>query len=450
MQVGESLVELIKATMWAGGNVVAAARTGESTDTAELALELLVTLALRNRDRVALIWPLIHEYLAACTAADTAEEANALVERAVMGLFRVCQRLLPYKEDTADMLLGSLRLVVGLAPQVAAALARSIAGELLALVKSSGRFVRTEAGWQTVAALIRQTAVRPEAAPAAYEALSIACRDPAVVSAESFMPLLETCLQLIDRYKGGNPEAAARFLDCADALFAWLPTQAPRAQDGAARRIPDETLLDLWLTTVGVLARGLCREDSKGIRDTSIASLHRTLLASVDLHLPMEIWVQTTRELLTPLVADLAKLAATPKAAKTRPGVDKSVRLAVNMLTKVLLQYIPVMQHDRDFFTLWAAALGALQDCMAVRNEGVMESVPENVKNLLLVLASSGVLTPAWGDAQGRSLWDLTWSKAGAISSGLNPHMLGVISGEAAPAAAPAVPDPASGSIGAE
>lgn len=37
-----------------------------------------------------------------------------------------------------------------------------------------------------------------------------------------------------------------------------------------------------------------------------------------------------------------------------------------------------------------------LQDCMAVRHEAVQESVPEAVKNMLLVLASSGILTPQW------------------------------------------------------
>lgn len=36
------------------------------------------------------------------------------------------------------------------------------------------------------------------------------------------------------------------------------------------------------------------------------------------------------------------------------------------------------------------------QDCMAVRHEAVQESVPENAKNMLLVLASSGILTPSW------------------------------------------------------
>ena len=61
---------------------------------------------------------------------------------------------------------------------------------------------------------------------------------------------------------------------------------------------------------------------------------------------------------------------------------------------------------------------------MAVRHEAVAESVPENAKNMLLVLATTGVLTPEWRDASGRSLWELTWGKVHSISSGLNPGML--------------------------
>ena len=48
----------------------------------------------------------------------------------MQGLLRVCQRLLPYKEDTADALLRSLKLVRGLSPDVAWDLAERIAAEV--------------------------------------------------------------------------------------------------------------------------------------------------------------------------------------------------------------------------------------------------------------------------------------------------------------------------------
>lgn len=55
---------------------------------------------------------------------------SPLVARAALGLLRVCQRLLPYKEDTAEGLLKSLHLVLRLNPSVAWDLAHRIAAEV--------------------------------------------------------------------------------------------------------------------------------------------------------------------------------------------------------------------------------------------------------------------------------------------------------------------------------
>ena len=48
---------------------------------------------------------------------------------------------------------------------------------------------------------MRPCPVRPEAAPLAYESLSVACGTPRALSGEAYLPLLETCLQFIERYK---------------------------------------------------------------------------------------------------------------------------------------------------------------------------------------------------------------------------------------------------------
>lgn len=145
--------------------------------------------------------------------------------------------------------------------------------QLLALLKSSAPYVRTEADWRTVCAIIKLTsggveqgrlptkrlfkptyvvceadhvhistcgtaqlfarlrrhfsappqllvrnsylamqnrkdaapapvrAVRPEAAPLAYESLSVVCSNSRALSGESYLPLLEMCLQYLERYK---------------------------------------------------------------------------------------------------------------------------------------------------------------------------------------------------------------------------------------------------------
>ena len=42
-------------------------------------------------------------------------------------------------------------------------------------------------------------------------------------------------------------------------------------------------------------------------------------------------------------------------------GVDRSLRISVNMVTKALLQYLMLLAPDPDFPELWARILQVLQ-----------------------------------------------------------------------------------------
>ena len=55
-------------------------------------------------------------------------------------------------------------------------------------------------------------------------------------------------------------------LNHASALLLPLPLPLPM-------RAADETLVDLWLTTVGVLAKRLCKDESQQLRDGAIMAL---------------------------------------------------------------------------------------------------------------------------------------------------------------------------------
>lgn len=65
-------------------------------------------------------------------------------------------------------------------------------------------------------------AVRPEAAPLAFECLSVVCGSPHALSGEAYLPLLETCLQFIERYKQVRCGWRADVLECF--LQGFMPT----------------------------------------------------------------------------------------------------------------------------------------------------------------------------------------------------------------------------------
>ena len=89
-------------------------------------------------------------------------------------------------------------------------------------------------------------AVRPEAAPLAFECLSAVCANPRALSGESYLPLLETCLQYLERYKQQSAEAAVQYLDLVETLFNWLVTQSQRpaaAAGGGGGGVDEEAAL---------------------------------------------------------------------------------------------------------------------------------------------------------------------------------------------------------------
>jgi hypothetical protein len=81
---------------------------------AEAALELLMKLAIRNRDRISLLLPLVNEQVR-LTVKQTGPDSVALTQRALGGLLRVCERLLMYRQD-AEAILGESFQVCSISP----------------------------------------------------------------------------------------------------------------------------------------------------------------------------------------------------------------------------------------------------------------------------------------------------------------------------------------------
>lgn len=196
-----SLSELVAAVRAQAGAIPP--RTTNSLDdlnTAEVCLELLIVLALRNRDRILLMWPVVHELLAAVMDERAFRASNPLVERAAFGLLRVCRRLLPYKEDVAEELLRSLKLICRLNANVAWELAEPISAEVLALLKASAAYIRTADGWNTVCLLLTTTSIHPGAANNVFEALGCICSNQGLLNEVNFGPCLETALRFAEQY----------------------------------------------------------------------------------------------------------------------------------------------------------------------------------------------------------------------------------------------------------
>jgi brefeldin A-resistance guanine nucleotide exchange factor 1 len=115
-----------------------------------------------------LIWQGVYEHIT--DIVQSTIMPCTLVEKAVFGLLKVCQRLLPYKENLTDELLRSLQLVLKLDARVADAYCEHITQEVMRLVKANATHIRSHVGWRTIISLLSITARHPEASEVGFEA----------------------------------------------------------------------------------------------------------------------------------------------------------------------------------------------------------------------------------------------------------------------------------------
>ena len=109
------------------------------------------------------------------------------------------------------------------------------------------------------------------------------------------------------------------------------------------------------------------------------------------------------------------------------PEMDKTARIAVLMLSKVFLQFLPSLAGLECFTDIWLELLSILDVATSCSGESeeLAEAVPEALKNMILVMAGDGILRPDWCDAKKNiNLWNVTWQRARSTSPNLEPGML--------------------------
>eukprot|EP00850_Spirogloea_muscicola_P004010 SM000017S02750 [mRNA] locus=s17:5236:10862:- [translate_table: standard] len=447
----DSLQQLAKALVWEAGRPQqltqksgggGAGGAAEDEDTAIFCLELLILVALTNRDRIALLWPLVYEYMSSIVASATAP--GPLVEKAVFGLLHICQRLLPYKEELADELLRSLQLILKLDARVADAFCERITLEVSQLVRTSAGYVRSAMGWRTVCSLLAITARHPEASEPGFSALEFLMADGAHVTPTNYVPCLDAARQFADARIGGverSLKALDLLVDLTNSLQRWSmtvekdamassPAKAAAAEVAEAEQgLPEADegtsqgaleLAELWQRLAHGLRR-VSRDHREEVRNHAILSLQRCLLAAEHIYVPLSAWGPCFDQVIFVMLDDLLECGVREKPKDFR-GMENTLYHAMKLLSRILLQFLEKLSTLSTFRGLWLAALTRMEMYMKAKvrggSEELRENIPELLKNLLLVMHARGVLVPA-ATPSSDSLWELTCHHVEGISASL-------------------------------
>ncbi|KAE8654466.1 ARF guanine-nucleotide exchange factor GNOM [Hibiscus syriacus] len=356
----ESLLQLARALIWAAGRPQKGSSSPEDEDTAVFCLELLIAITLNNRDRIVLLWQGVYEHIA--NIVQSTVMPCALVEKAVFGLLRICQRLLPYKENLADELLRSLQLVLKLDARVADAYCEQITQEVSRLVKANATHIRSQMGWRTITSLLSITARHPEASLA----------DAARQFAESRVGQAERSVRALDLMAGS--------VDC---LARWThEAKDAMGEDDAGKMFQD--IGDLWLRLVQGL-RKVCLDQREDVRNHALLSLQKCLTGVDDIHISHGLWLQCFDLVIFTMLDDLLEIAQGHQ--KDYRNMEGTLILATKLLSKVFLQLLHELSqllHSANC----GSARGVLMQRSALGGDSLWELTWLHVNNIAPSLQS--------------------------------------------------------------
>ncbi|KAK1400124.1 ARF guanine-nucleotide exchange factor GNOM [Heracleum sosnowskyi] len=406
----DSLLHLARALIWAAGRPQKGNSSPEDEDTAVFCLELLIAITLNNRDRIVLLWQGVYEHIS--NIVQSTVMPCPLVEKAVFGLLRICQRLLPYKENLADELLRSLQLVLKLDARVADAYCEQITQEVSRLVKANATHIRSPSGWRTITSLVSITARHPEASDVGFDALVFVMSEGAYLVPANYVPCVDAARQFAES-RVGQVDRSVRALDLMASSVACLATwaQEPNDATGEEATKASHDIGEMWLRLVQGL-RKVCLDQREEVRNHALMSLHMCLTGVGEVYLPYGLWLQCFDMVIFTVLDDLLEIAQ-GHSQKDYRNMEGTLVHALKLLSKVFLQLLHDLSQLTTFCKLWLGVLSRMEKYLKVkvrgkRSEKLQELVPETLRNTLIVMKTKGVLVQR-SALDGDSLWELTW-----------------------------------------
>ncbi|KAK5816093.1 hypothetical protein F5H01DRAFT_343687 [Linnemannia elongata] len=389
-------------------------------------LELMISLTVQNRYRVQALWPIVFEHLS-----DIIREAGSqsvlLVERAVVGLLRLCIRL-AHKDDMSKEVLDALDLLLGLPIDVVPEVAEQMMAGVLNLLKADTSCVRPNLNWDVLFALLSSTSNHPEAAKYSFEAISmfVAENDGENVSVENYAD----CVDLLIRFAAAGAvgadgvlkqesgqrghkshmskaqaNAVERAKKAVEMLYK-LHSQAPRLIT-QSKMNPELTWSAYWFPILVGLTQQ-CSNPCREVRNHAMIYLQRALLLPEIVTDKISEWVVVFDKVLFKLLEDLLR----PEIVQQDPaGFEETRSKACAIVCKTFLHYYFRLLEWEGLQALWMNVLDYMDAFMqTAQSDQLYEAVPESLKNCLLVMSTSDTFSESMADMPG-NLWNVTWNR---------------------------------------
>ncbi|RUS35496.1 hypothetical protein BC938DRAFT_482565 [Jimgerdemannia flammicorona] len=454
----EPLLHLMKAIRHIGNPAPPAAESSETQSSispkttgpipydpaAVFFLELMISITIQNRDRIQILCPIVFEYVE-----HVLKQANnqsvLLIERAVVGLLRLCIRL-AHKEEMVSEVFQCLELLLALPPQAMNSVSEQMMAGVLNLIKAEQSCITSRTHWETIFTLLSASATHPEASKYAFEATTCLLSESSNTSIheDNFSGVVELLGKFanvagigadseketsqaqrgnrarLTKLQGASIDRARKAIE----FLYKLHTQVPRLIKESTISM-DKAWSKYWLPILTGLSQQ-CFNPTREVRQHALTHLQRALLLpELESGNGSNDWVSIFELVLFPLLNELLR----PEVFQLDPhGIDEARMRASALLCKIFLHYFSRLLEWNGLIDLWLHILDLLDKYMnASENDHLKEAVPESLKNMILVMYTSGAFTKSSpyqaSDPEYNGLWDVTWQRIGLFLPNLKAEL---------------------------
>ncbi|CAH7684938.1 hypothetical protein PPACK8108_LOCUS19385 [Phakopsora pachyrhizi] len=395
-------------------------------------LELIVSVTTHEPEALHQLWTPAFDHISKILANSTIF-SPLLIERAIAGLLRL-QSIAVQKENLRDQFFIALDVFRSLPQTILNSVSQSMVFGVCQIALSHSKVFRTSTQWNMLFSIFTATAGIEDAAKESFEILkklAVGELSPGLV-VENFAPFIQAlnsfagvCGQ--ENLKSQEPNkveeaTTSRALEALNMIREAqekIPSFLSEAPFG-----PTSSWASFWMPVLLTYGQQSIH-GNREVRQRALAYLQRSLVApEILLNGNIDLTVIFER-VLFPVLEELLK----PQVFRRDPGGMGETRLrASGLLCKIFLHYLVQLSEQGmpRMVELWLQILGYLDRFMhSGRRDQMYEAVPENLKNVLLVMHASGFLVPPHEgpSVEESHLWNATFERIDPVLNTLKTDL---------------------------
>ncbi|XP_023536934.1 ARF guanine-nucleotide exchange factor GNL2 [Cucurbita pepo subsp. pepo] len=401
----------------------------EEEETVGFCWDLITTMSLANVYRFQIFWPSFHEYLQTVVQFPLFS-AIPFAEKAVLGLFKVCLKLLSTyqpEKHPEELIFKSINLMWMLDKEILDTCFESITQSVSKIIIEYPANLQTAIGWKSLLHLLSATGRHPETYEQGVETLIMLMSDGTHITRTNYTFCIECAFSYV-ALKNSPLDKNLRILDLlsdsVNFLVQWYRNYCAESGNSysvasnASSSSEDKGLGSNFALTLFIKLGEALRKTSlarrEEIRNHAVISLKKSFMLAEELDFTSTNCINFFNLVVFAMVDDLhekmLEYSRRDNAKREARSMEGTLKISMDLLTDVYLLFLKQISESSGFRTFWLGILRRMDTCMkadlgSYGESSLKDLVPELLRKIITKMREKEILMKKEGD----DLWEITY-----------------------------------------